>query len=108
MPFQHFASGIHTASVYTEGNLSRVFPGERHDETGGDVIAIKTHNSKINIKENSPDHYTRVILLIRQPIDVMKAEFTLIHTKGHTGTLKKLDVKSKSSLKASCAIEGLQ
>ena len=90
-------SGIYTGSIYRDGVLNKVFPGEFHPETQGDVIAIKTHLPRITVRRGGSEQYSRVILVIRQTIDAMKAEFTR-RQKGHTGVLKTLDVNSKLNI----------
>ena len=82
-------TGYYTGSVYSKHNLlSAEFPGEAVPFDSGEAIAIKTHHS---CSEIGSKNYERVILLIRDPVATMKAEYNREHTGNKTGVVDKLN-----------------
>ncbi|ELU11422.1 hypothetical protein CAPTEDRAFT_193824 [Capitella teleta] len=70
------STGFYTGGMYRDPTLQRAFPGEG-DRTRR-VITIKTHWPWVG--KVDPVGYERVVLIIRTPLDAMKAEFTRQHS----------------------------
>lgn len=72
------ATGIFTGSIYCDGLLKSVFPGE--SIASGNVIAIKTHNADtralpIGVQVAAGrEKYHKAILLVRNPFDALISE----------------------------------
>ena len=77
----HFISGIYTGSVYNDTGLRNAgFLGE--SIRNGSVLVIKTHHPPNNTL------YNRAIVLMRNPLDAIVANFNRIKTGGnHTGVV---------------------
>ena len=72
--------GVYTGSIYKSPLLLRggKFPGELYKD--GRVLVVKTHKLP-----SSADLYDRVVLLIRNPVEAILAEFNRKDKKNHTG-----------------------
>merc|ERR1719362_1825564 len=79
------ASGYATGCIYNDGALKKGdFPGEGLVDKR--VIAIKTHRASDETRPDLPKKYDRVVLLIRNPMDTMLAEFNRRKSEhNHTG-----------------------
>ncbi|CAH1777293.1 unnamed protein product [Owenia fusiformis] len=72
-------SGAFTGSIYRDGLLMKKFPGEGKKDDS--VVAIKTHEPLWN--HNDGVTFQRAILVIRNPFDALKAEYTRRSGMGH-------------------------
>lgn len=80
------ATGIATGSVYLDEGLAEYgFPGENIQNAS--MLVVKTHQMP-NIK-----HFDKIILLIRQPMDAIRAEFNR-RIGGHNGFATYSDFQS--------------
>lgn len=87
-------TGVFSSSIYHANPLEEDFPGETHRQNEGDVIVIKTHGGIKSLDKNRTE-FSRVVLVVRRPIDSMKAEYTRENTGSQTGVLAKLNVTRK-------------
>ena len=69
-------SGIFTGSVYSDVTLKRAGMAEGSQEG---VITVKTHK-----KFTADEHWDKVVLILRDPVDTVVAEFNRM-SAGHTG-----------------------
>lgn len=85
-------TGVYTGSVYTGRVLAKYFPGEKRQNTFNDVIAVKDHLFHGRARPN----YSRFIVVIRDPADAAKAEYTRQRARGQTKVLVQLDHAGES------------
>ncbi len=71
-------TGVYTGSIYCDGELKSVFPGE--SVVSGNVIAIKTHHADTRTipkdiqLSTGKGKYDKAIILVRNPFDALVSE----------------------------------
>ena len=71
--------------MYNDKELIGQFPGESHSGPAGETIAIKAHRFKCLIKRVQEP--PRIILIVRDLVDSLRADFTRLMSKSHAGAL---------------------
>ncbi|ELU11434.1 hypothetical protein CAPTEDRAFT_193836 [Capitella teleta] len=82
------STGFYTGSIYKDKVLKVSFPGE--GEQSGSVITVKTHWPWVTKKLDRVE-YERVVLIIRTPLDAMKAEFKRTSKRSHVGQVQSIN-----------------
>ena len=86
--------GVHTGSKYSTQELREAFPGELHSAIAGDVIVVKTHSqAPFIVVDGETRNYSRVVLVIRNVVDALKAEYTRRIGNSATFVLSQVDQK---------------